>query len=452
MSETVGLTEDQDFESSGTNGELDSATEGSDEGDLPISGSSGPVQMNKNDRSIAEYYRWYKEGRIILDPDWQRGYLWDTKRASKLIESLLMNIPIPVIYLSENSEHNYEVIDGVQRLTSLFKFLDNEFSLSDLEYMQSLKGQKFVDLDKKIQNKLRDQTIRAFELASSTNKDMLFIIFERLNTGGVRLNEMEIRNCIYRGQLNNLIKNLANDQNLVECVNQRNLAKRMDDRSLVLRFLAFDDTKYQRATGGLKRFLNEFFEENRNPTERQIARFRERFKNAMKCCRSVFGNNGFRLRRQTSRLGGEWAPRPNATIFQVISVSMADYNYHSVVERSDAILEEYIDLISTDQKWLDAVTKSTGDASNISYSFEIWQDRMKAVMATAMTRDRQRIFSKRLKEELWNQDKSCAICHQEIKLINDAALDHDIHYWRGGRTVPENARLVHRICNLKRPN
>ena len=109
MSDTIGSTEDAGFENLVTDDEAASVTEGSDEGNLPIADGSGPVQMNKNDRSIAEYYRWYKEGRIILDPDWQRGYLWDTKRASKLIESLLMNIPIPVIYLSENSDHNYEV-------------------------------------------------------------------------------------------------------------------------------------------------------------------------------------------------------------------------------------------------------------------------------------------------------------------------------------------------------
>lgn len=427
-------------------------TEGSDEGDLTLPANSGPVQMNKNDRSIAEYYRWFKEKRIILDPDWQRGYLWDRSRASKLVESILMNIPIPVIYLAENEDHDYEVIDGVQRLTSLFKFLDNEFELRNLDNMKDLNGKQFQNLDKREQNRLRDETIRAFELSPGTSKELLFMIFERLNTGGVRLNEMEIRNCIYRGNLNNIIKKIADNQNFRECVNQKNLDKRMDDRSLVLRFLAFYERHYTKATSGLKSFLNEFFKLYRNPPQEKLSEFEKKFIHAMKASVTVFGNNGFRLRRTGPKGGGEWAPRINQTIFQVVAVSFTRFDLHQITLRSDAIMEEFLAIQDEDQRWIDAVTKSTGDASNIEYSFTEWNKRIDLVMRGSEQLDGARIFTRKLKEELWNNWKYCSICNNEIKTINDSALDHDIHYWRGGKTVPDNARLVHRLCNLKRPN
>jgi uncharacterized protein with ParB-like and HNH nuclease domain len=135
--------------------------------------------------------------------------VWDNKRASKLIESFLMDIPIPVVYLAKTDEGKYEVIDGVQRLTSVFNFFEGRLKLSGMEFFKDANKKGFKDLDRVRQSKLEDATIRTFELSPKTSKNLLFIIFERLNTGGIALNEMEIRNCIYRGPLNDLIKELA---------------------------------------------------------------------------------------------------------------------------------------------------------------------------------------------------------------------------------------------------
>lgn len=96
--------------------------EGVDEGDLDISGQKPSISLSKNDRSLSELHCWYEKGRLIVDPEWQRQYVWETKRAAQLIESFLIDLPIPVIYLSVNEEAKYEVIDGLQRLTSVFKF------------------------------------------------------------------------------------------------------------------------------------------------------------------------------------------------------------------------------------------------------------------------------------------------------------------------------------------
>ena len=172
----------------------------------------------------------------------------------------------------------------------------------------------------------------------------------------------------------------------------------------------------------------------------------------MRAALTVFGSHGFRLRRNDEKGGGEWATRINASVFQVVAVSFTEYDQGQITERADSIFEEFLDLINSDTRWYEAVSRSTGDPTNIQYAFETWNKRLAAVMAGTLPVDKKRIFSKSLKTELFEQGRTCSICGQEIKLINDAALDHEQHYWRGGRTIPNNARLAHRLCNLKRPN
>lgn len=424
--------------------------DGSDEGEMPVEGNINKISLEKNDRSLAELNRWHKSGKIIIDPEWQRNYVWDKVRAAKLIESFLIELPVPVIYLGQNSEEKYEVIDGLQRMTSTFKFFNNEFPLEGLEIRPDLNGKYFKDLAPKIQGKLEDTTLRTFELANTTPKDLMFIIFERLNTGGKALNDMEIRNCMFRGQLNNLIKELATNTEFVSTVNQKNIDKRMHDRALVLRFLAFYSSTYLKAKKGLKPFLNEFFETYKNPPVTKLSEFRNAFQKSMRACYTIFGNKAFRLQRTSEREAGQWAPKINASVFQVLAVSFTDYDIGQLTRASDAIFEEYCDIISNDPRWVQAVSNRTSHYSNVEYAFETWRARLKEAIKAAEPNDTVRCFSRSLKENLFTEDNTCSICNNKISSINDAALDHSVHYWRGGKTVPENARLAHRQCNWER--
>jgi hypothetical protein len=424
--------------------------EGSDEGDLDLGGAKRSISLQKNDRSLSEFHRWFQKGRLTIDPEWQRQYVWDVKRASRLIESFLIELPIPVIYLAVNEEGGYEVIDGQQRLTSVFDFFENKYALTGLEIQSELNGKRFNELSHDQQAKLEDATIRTFELARTTPKDMMFIIFERLNTGGMALNDMEIRNCLFRGGLNGLIKDLVQDEYFVDCVNQRSLQKRMKDRNLVLRFLAFYQMNHTNARKGLKAFFNEFLDTYRNPSGAKIREFRTVFRKSLRAAYTVFGDRGFRLRRNNGRSGGEWTQNINASIFQVITVSFADHDPGAITRSADCIFEAYLDLISSDSRWVECVQGSTGHYSRIDYAFSTWKERLQLILNAAVPNDARRLFSKNLKEEMYQQDSTCQLCGQHIALLNDAALDHDRQYWRGGQTVPENARLVHRQCNLER--
>lgn len=425
---------------------LDSLDEGDFSGDL-----SRKVLLEKADRSLSELKRWYDSGRIILDPEWQRNYVWDRGRASKLIESFLLEIPVPVIYLAKNEDSKYEVIDGLQRLTAVFEFFTNRYKLDRLDVRSDLVGKTFRDLPESDQRKLEDAILRSFELSSGQG-DIHFIVFERLNTGGVKLNDMEIRNCLYRGSLNTLIKDLASNPDFRRCLNQRGIEKRMHDRALVLRFLAFYERTHYKCQHGLKRFLNEFLETYRNAPDEKIEEYRRVFDKCMKACVTVFGNTAFRLKTEITKPGtsstGEWSTRPNAAIFQVISTSFANQDLGQITRAADAIYEEYLDLIVKDDQWVDRVRRATGETTRLMSTFNAWQHRLATVLQTKHANDSRRSFSRQLKSEMFEANATCKLCGQRIALLDDAVLDHDERYWIGGKTVPENAQLAHRPCNL----
>ena len=429
--------------------EVDGA-DADDEGDSALVDPGEGVSIEKADRSLAELHRWKQQGRLILDPEWQRKYIWNDKQASRLVESFLMGIPVPVVYLARSEEQKYEVIDGVQRLTSVFRFFENQLSLRGIDALQKWSGHTYSSLPPTVQDKLADCTLRTFELSPRTSKDLLFVIFERLNTGGTPLSDMEIRNCIFRGKLNDLIRKLADSDEFTRCINQKGIDARMMDRLLVLRFLAFYEQKLSKAQVGLKKFFNDFFEQDRNPPDKKLEDFTAVFKNAMRTAYTVFGDQAFRLRRIDENGAGEWRSRINASVFQVLAVSFTDFDLGQLTRRADAIREEYLDLISSDERWIDAVSSRTGKWANIEYTFETWNRRLRDCIAGIEPNDSSRCFSRQLKEEHFRSDATCRICGQRISSIDDAAMDHEQQYWRGGKTIPSNARLVHRLCNNRR--
>lgn len=430
-----------------------------EESTVPISDQKN-IRLEQANRSLFELKRWYDLGDLIVDPEWQRNYVWNRKQASKLIESFLLDIPVPVIYLAKTKDDKYEVIDGLQRLTSAFDFFDNEYKLTSLDQLKGEMGKKFKDLDRPLQRRLENATLRTFELSSDTDPNIHFIVFERLNTGGTKLNDMEIRNCLFRGKLNDLIKELAANESFKAFHGQtEKYTKRMQDRSFVLRFLAFYEKTHLKYKEPSKKFLNEFQDTYRNANEIKLDEYRQKFKHCMKASRTVFGKYGFRLKegltkvkdkRQLSKSQGEWSQRINVAIFQGVATSFAKYDLGQITRAADRICEEYLDLITTDIQWIDCVQLAAHTAPKVTYVFETWQKRLAEVMQDVPPNDGRRTFSKQLKKEMFEQDKTCSLCEQEIKLLDDAALDHDKHYWRGGATIPDNARLAHRFCNQSR--
>lgn len=410
------------------------------------------VYADKSDRSIYELFRKFQRGDLILDPEFQRRYVWDNKKASLLIESILLEVPIPVIYLAEEEDGKFTVIDGQQRLRSFFRFLNNEFKLRGLSVLSELNGKYFKDLDEEKQRKIEDATLRVIEIRKESHSDVKFEIFERLNVGAVKLNDQELRNCIYRGKYNDLIKELAEDRDFLFLLGLKEPHKRMYDRELVLHFLAFYNQTYLKYKPPMKQFLNREMENNRNISEEKIKELRRAFKETVSMVKSVFGDKAFRrfIPGDEKDPNGRWEIRKiNIGLFEIIMFGFSRYAKNQIIPLSDVIREELLHMMTSDKEFVESISGSgTTSIAKVTTRFKKWLDALERIVGTPKTEPR--TFSWELKKQLYEQNPTCAICGNRIMLIDDATIDHVEHYWRGGKTIPSNARLVHRYCNLKR--
>ena len=169
--------------------------------------SERKIIWQAKDFSIRVFNSMVEDGDLILRPEYQRKFVMNRKLSSRLIESILMDVPIPVIYLAEEKNGTYSVIDGQQRLTSFISFIqgnfpdtNEDFNLAGLTVLSDLNKKSFSELDKSLQSKIKTTTLHTIIIKKESEEDIKFEIFERLNTGSIRLNEDEIRNTIYRGE------------------------------------------------------------------------------------------------------------------------------------------------------------------------------------------------------------------------------------------------------------
>lgn len=207
---------------------------------------------------------------LKLDPEYQRRHRWSPETSSRLIESLILNIPIPVIFISQDidvddeaeiSTSRYTVIDGQQRLTAMYGFLKGEYSLVGLQTLAELNGSFYKDLPPFLIRRLEERTIKCLRIDSTVDAQVKFDIFERLNTGSVKLEAQELRNATARGPFNELIKVLAEFPAFRALIQIKGSnpednpkVQKMEDAELVLRFFALKEGKFRQLKKDLKIF------------------------------------------------------------------------------------------------------------------------------------------------------------------------------------------------------
>ena len=197
------------------------------------------VRIAKEQSSVDAFLRKERSGELVLAPDFQRKDVWDKKHQSELIESILLGIPIPLIYLFENEQGERQIIDGKQRVTTLKLFMNNELALTSLFMLPTLKGARFDDIPPLLQAKLEDYLLHYYVIQPPTPEHVKFNIFERINRGGVSLNKQEMRHALYQGKATSLIQELAESEAFKNATGNGVKANRMRDRYLILRFIAF---------------------------------------------------------------------------------------------------------------------------------------------------------------------------------------------------------------------
>lgn len=310
-----------------------------------------------------------KYGDILLEPDFQRRPdLWNSTQQSRLIESLMIRIPLPSFYFDSTDDDKLIVVDGLQRLYAIKKFMvldlndKDRLALTGLEYLKEYEGKKFEDLPSSIQRRIKTQPLTAYVIRPGTPDKVRTSIFTRINTGGLTLTPAEIKNSVYRGQAANLLKELAHSEEFVKATRKKIDPSRMLDCEFVNRFLAFYLLGTEQYSGNLEDYLNEVMIRLRKESKYTIEKCRIDFLKAMKYIANIFGEIAFRKITANGRYG-----QLNKPLYDAITVNMAklsEKECEQLLVKKDKLLEEY-DKLLKDKKFVNIITSGTAAIDNV---------------------------------------------------------------------------------------
>jgi hypothetical protein len=273
--------------------------------------SSSRILQERNDFFLPQVRDFVSTNKWVnLRPEYQRRHRWDVRKQSRLIESLLMNVPVPPVFLFERELNRYEVMDGQQRLVSLIDFYENKLVLAGLETWPGMNGLRYRELPSKLQRGLDRRRLSAVVLLAesassgdqSNSKDIRREVFERLNTGGTALNQQELRNCIYAGPFNQLIVSLSalssfrkmwDIPSSAAALAENQLYRTMGDCQIVLRFFAFREDEF--IVGSVRRMLDKSMERHQDADPATIRVMKKDFIERLRLIERIFGTNAFVL-------------------------------------------------------------------------------------------------------------------------------------------------------------
>ncbi|MFO6429290.1 DUF262 domain-containing protein [Erythrobacter sp. W302b] len=304
-------------------------------------------------------------------PKLQRRYVWPNGLASRLIESMLLNVPIPPCYFAQDADFENEVIDGQQRLYSLYRFHDNQFALQGLETLSELNGKSFFQLPRNLQNKMLSYTLRCVVITNDSDDDLRFDVFERLNSNTVPLNAQELRNCVYRGAFIELLSDLAENKSFLEVLRRKEPDSRMRGEELILRFFAFKELGLQTYRTPQKFWLNSMAEFGQKYDEQKIEQLRVTWLTGLNNAISIFGVKDA-FRRPT--IGARSAPI-NKALVDMHMLSLCDLPRETALEIADEYQAVHNALL-LNEEFSDLISRAVDHKSRTTLRFALWNTAM----------------------------------------------------------------------------
>ena len=310
-----------------------------------------------------------REKELIVRPAFQRNQVWDTARKSKFIESILLNIPIPTLFFADD-EDKVVVVDGQQRLLALKNYVDNAFALRGLEVLALLNGKRFDQLNDRQRRIINNRTLRCLVISAKSDSEIRFQVFERLNQGGVPLNAQEVRHCVYRGELNDLLHELVSLPEWMRLSGRSAPHPRMVDCELVLRFFAIKDA-LPNYTPPLKRLITNYMRDNRHPEMPDRGMLRQAFLSAVQAVSVAFPEHPFR-RFTGFENGGEYDRNLNRAVFDVQMLTLWMIRLEWLTEHRGRVNEAFRRLCTEDSSFADSVSRATADKKRFEYRLSKW--------------------------------------------------------------------------------
>jgi uncharacterized protein with ParB-like and HNH nuclease domain len=330
----------------------------------------------------------YKE--IELSPDFQRdSNIWNHKAKSRLIESMLIRIPLPAFYIDATDEDKWKVIDGQQRLMTIKHFVlgrddssdpdqkDKEiFKLSNLEFLTQLNGKSYDEIPRNYQRRIGETQITMYLIEKGTPEKLKFNIFKRINTGGLPLSPQEIRHAINQGTSTKLLKKLAKTEEFKKATANSVRDERMAARETVLRFLAFKITPFSKygatddnpeGATDLDTFLNNAMKAMNKMSQIDLDKLELDFLKAMSAAIDIFDNEAFRKRSDRNARRMPF----NKALFESWAVNLSSLSYEQIEilkAKKDILMDDFIRL-NGDRSFIDSISEGTGSIGRVKYRF-----------------------------------------------------------------------------------
>ena len=336
-------------------------------GDYPID----TVLIRNETRTVHDVLRRIERAAFVMDPDFQRDFIWDTDKQSRLIESVVMRIPLPVFYLAEDDRERLVVVDGLQRLSTFQRFVNNKLRLH-LEDQPELNGKKFEDLTPKLQNRIEDCNLILYVIDAKAPERARLDIFERVN-GGVPLTRQQMRNCLYMGDATRFLKDKSRTEAFLKATGGSLKTSSMRDREFVNRFCAFQILNLEKY-----RDMDEFLASGLKAMNDQpeiLPGLSSDFKITLDNNYHLFGRHAFRKHapEQVSR------SVLNASLWDVMSTGLSRYPREVIKENSHALREAFYRLMEN-RNFVDAITRGPNSANQVRCRFSMAEEMFEEVL------------------------------------------------------------------------
>lgn len=311
-------------------------------------------------------------GELDLNPGFQRDTnIWNSINQSRLIESLLIRIPLPTFYIDATNEDRWVVVDGLQRLNTFKRFImDEEFPLTGLEYLgKELDKRRFTELPRNLQRRILETQVTLNLIQKGTPEPVKFNIFKRINTGGAPLNAQEIRHALHHGRATDFLKHLTELPEFKTCLGSIS-KKRMQDREFALRFIAFTLTPYtEYRVKDMDLFLIDAINKLSKLPTNHFTELENDFVRALNLASAIFGNNAFR------KINPNMSQRSpiNRALFEAWAVSLGMVSPEQaevLVNEREYLVESFVHSLTEDPEFLNSITFATGDVMRVQCRFE----------------------------------------------------------------------------------
>jgi hypothetical protein len=344
----------------------------SDNGGLyPYDPTTADIDIREDPQTVFELMRKYNNNKLIIDPDFQRNLVWTPQKKSKFIESVILNFPLPPLYVNQTVEGKYIIVDGLQRTSTLHEFVNDGFNLTGLEALTDLNGYNFSELKElpgDYQTRIEDKKLYIYIIRPSVPAKVVYDIFNRINTGGTNLERQEVRNCIFSGKSTRLLKELSEKDYFKRAIDYGISPRRMKDREVILRYLAFKIFDYETEyPGELSDFVEKAMKEINLMKDDKIEILKNDFMRVMNLSFEFFGRRNFRLPAAERR------GRINIAIFESVSCFFS-INSDDFLQDHKINIQHNFDKLLQNPEYIDAIRYATSSKAKVITRFKLAQE------------------------------------------------------------------------------